>query len=216
MFSIKIWSVVSFTLNSSLTNILVRNRFGPEPKYFDLDLKVKLWKQFDTITLNSSLISPPEQWTVTRTLTEADSKSIWGRLYQNKMDETGASFFGMKDGLEHILNEPKVAFLNSGDFIRYFSDYHCKVCITIVHFCTVSKVIYITLFFTIMNIFSCIGSKVPFCQNWKIAKMALLNPCMKFKFVLPNDFFCSIMKMTFKKNITSSRVRQIQDLGQLT
>jgi hypothetical protein len=24
------------------------------------------------------------------------------------------------------------------------------------------------------------GSKVPFCQKWKIANMALLNPCMKF------------------------------------
>ena len=140
MFTIKICFIYLLRyLKNSHTNILVRNRFGPQPKYFDLDLKVKLWKQFDTITLNSSLISPPEQWTVTRTLTEADSKSIWGRLYQNKMDETGASFFGMKDGLEHILNEPKVAFLNSGDFIRYFSDYHCKVCILIVHFCTVSK-----------------------------------------------------------------------------
>ena len=28
---------------------------------------------------------------------------------------------------------------------------------------------------------SCTNSKVPFWQNWKIAKMALLNPCMKFK-----------------------------------
>ena len=28
---------------------------------------------------------------------------------------------------------------------------------------------------------SCTGSKVPFWQNWKIAKMALLNLCMKFK-----------------------------------
>ena len=25
------------------------------------------------------------------------------------------------------------------------------------------------------------GSKVPFCQNLKIAKMALLNLCMEFK-----------------------------------
>jgi hypothetical protein len=31
---------------------------------------------------------------------------------------------------------------------------------------------------------SCKCSKVPFWQNWKIAKMALLNPCMKFKFFL--------------------------------
>ena len=28
---------------------------------------------------------------------------------------------------------------------------------------------------------SCTGSKVPFWQKWKIGKMALLNPCMKFK-----------------------------------
>ena len=25
------------------------------------------------------------------------------------------------------------------------------------------------------------GSKLSFCQNWKIAKLALLNPCMEFK-----------------------------------
>ena len=29
---------------------------------------------------------------------------------------------------------------------------------------------------------SCKGSKVPFWQNWKIAKVALLNPCKKFEF----------------------------------
>ena len=28
---------------------------------------------------------------------------------------------------------------------------------------------------------SCTGSKVPFCQFFHSAKMALLNPCMKFK-----------------------------------
>lgn len=29
--------------------------------------------------------------------------------------------------------------------------------------------------------------RVPFWQNWKIAKMALLNSCMKFKFFLPKS-----------------------------
>ena len=77
---------------------------------------------------------------MSRTLTEADTKSIWGRLHQNKMDET-SSFFGMKDGIEHILNEPKVAFITTGDFIHYFSDYHhCKVGIIIVDFFIVSKI----------------------------------------------------------------------------
>ena len=77
---------------------------------------------------------------MTRTLTEADTKSIWGRMYQNKMDET-TSFFGHKDGIEHILNEPKIAFITTGDFVSYFSDYHCKVCNIIVHINFVSKVI---------------------------------------------------------------------------
>ena len=47
---------------------------------------------------------------------------------------------------------------------------------------------------------SCTGSKVPFWQNWKIAKMALLNLCMKFKiFFWPKVFFWSIMKMATRK-----------------
>ena len=61
---------------------------------------------------------------------------------------------------------------------------------------------------------SCKGSKVPYWQKWKVAKMALLNPCMKFKF-----FFCQ--KTSFEalwkchvQKITFSRVQQIQDLGQ--
>ena len=48
---------------------------------------------------------------------------------------------------------------------------------------------------------SCTGSKVPFWQNGKIAKMALLNPCMKFKFFWPKDFFWGISKVPFTKNI---------------
>ena len=81
---------------------------------------------------------------MSRTLTEANKESIWGRLYQNKMDKIG-SFFEMKDGIEHILNKTKVAFISNGDFISYFSDYHCKVCIIIVHFCIIRKVEYMFL-----------------------------------------------------------------------
>ena len=61
---------------------------------------------------------------------------------------------------------------------------------------------------------SCTGSKVPFWQNGKIAKMALLNPCMIFFFFQKTSFEalwkCHIQKVF----ITFSRVRQIQDLGQ--
>ena len=55
------------------------------------------------------------------------------------------------------------------------------------------------------NIFwiSCTGSKVPFSQNLKNAKMALLNPWMKFKENQLKDFFWSIMKMPFTKNISN-------------
>ena len=48
---------------------------------------------------------------------------------------------------------------------------------------------------------SCMGSKVPLWQNWKIAKMTLLNPCMKFKFFWLKDFFQGIMKVPFTKSI---------------
>ena len=67
--------------------------------------------------------------------------------------------------------------------------------------------------------FACLGlpSKIHFvnmffCQNQKVAKVAFLNPSMKFK----NSFDQKIMKMTFTNiAITCPRVRQIQDLGQL-
>ena len=63
---------------------------------------------------------------MTRTLTEANENSIWGKLYQNKMDGSD-SFYPFKNGLEHILNKSKVAYLQNGEQIRYFEDYHCKV-----------------------------------------------------------------------------------------
>jgi hypothetical protein len=36
---------------------------------------------------------------------------------------------------------------------------------------------------------SCTGSKVPFWQKLKIAKMALLNPCKRFDFFWPKAIF---------------------------
>ena len=46
-------------------------------------------------------------------------------------------------------------------------------------FITLQKKSFSIIFFLIPYI-----SKVPFCQNWKIANMALLNLCMKFFFQL--------------------------------
>ena len=59
-------------------------------------------------------------------------------------------------------------------------------------------------------------SKVPFWQNGKIAKMALLNPCMKFKKIFcQKTSFEALQKCHLQKIfITFSRVCQIQDLGQ--
>ena len=53
-------------------------------------------------------------------------------------------------------------------------------------------------------------------MNGKIAKMALLNPCMKFKtFFGQKTSFEALWKCHLQKVfITFSRVRQIQDLGQ--
>ena len=63
---------------------------------------------------------------------------------------------------------------------------------------------------------SCTGSKVPFWQNVKIAKMALLNPCMKFKkkFGQKTSFEALWKCHLLKLFVTCSRVRQIQYLGQ--
>ena len=63
---------------------------------------------------------------------------------------------------------------------------------------------------------SCTGSKMPFWQFFHSAKMALLNPCMKFKKKFDQKpsyealWKCHIQKIF----VTCSRVRQIQDLGQ--
>ena len=63
---------------------------------------------------------------------------------------------------------------------------------------------------------SCTGSKVPFWQFLHFAKMALLNPCMKFKnFFGQKTSFEALWKChLLKLFVTSSRVRQIQYLGQ--
>ena len=60
------------------------------------------------------------------------------------------------------------------------------------------------------------GSKVPFWQNGKIAKMALLNPCMKFKnYFSQKTSFEALWKCHLLKIfVICSRIRQIQDLGQ--
>ena len=61
---------------------------------------------------------------------------------------------------------------------------------------------------------SCTGSKVPFWKNWKIAKMALLNKCMKFKIFFDQKYsFEALWKCHLEKIfITCPRNRQIQDL----
>ena len=63
---------------------------------------------------------------------------------------------------------------------------------------------------------SCSHLKVPFWQNGKIAKMALLNRCKKFKKIFgKKTSFEALWKCHLQKIfITFSRVRQIEDLGQ--
>ena len=46
---------------------------------------------------------------------------------------------------------------------------------------------------------SYMGSKVPFWQKWKIAKMALLNPCMKFKIFLAKSILLKHYENANKK-----------------
>ena len=58
------------------------------------------------------------------------------------------------------------------------------------------------------------GSKVPFWKNWKIAKMALFNQCMKFENFFDQKYsFEALRKCHLEKIfITCPRVRKIQDL----
>ena len=62
---------------------------------------------------------------------------------------------------------------------------------------------------------SCKGSKVPFCQMWKIAIMALLNPCMKVKiFFLAKSILLkhyeSDINQKFPKNVPRSAKSMIK------
>ena len=43
------------------------------------------------------------------------------------------------------------------------------------------------------------GFKNAILHNWKIVKMALLAPCMKFNFFCPKDYFWSITQVTVKQ-----------------
>ena len=61
-------------------------------------------------------------------LINAEKDSIWGRLYQNKMDEN--SHFPFQDGAKHIISEKKVAYLQNGEQLRYFDEFNCKVSFT--------------------------------------------------------------------------------------
>ena len=63
---------------------------------------------------------------------------------------------------------------------------------------------------------SCKGSKVPFLLYWKIDKMALLNPSMKFKkyFDQKTSFEALWKGRILKISIKCPRVHQIQGLGQ--
>ena len=67
------------------------------------------------------------------------------------------------------------------------------------------NVIFITLWkksFSPKNFWiSCTSSKVPFCQNWKIAKVALLNPCMEFKKKLAKRLLFKHYEDKYTKNI---------------
>ena len=65
----------------------------------------------------------------------------------------------------------------------------------------------------------CAGSKVQFCQNWKIAKMALFSPCMKFKtFFGQKTFFEALWRwhlqkiFNFKMTFTNMIERKDQDI----
>ena len=79
------------------------------------------------------------------------------------------------------------------------------------HFHNASKEVFRPIFFWI----SWMGLTAPFCQFFHSAKIALLNPCIKFKFFGQKTSFEALWKCHIQKIfITCSRICQIQYLGQ--
>ena len=74
----------------------------------------------------SRLIGPPKDYALSQFFRNGQNDSMYGKLYKNNMDGLN-SFFTNSKGLEHIVKSEKVAFIQHGDLINFYKDYHCKV-----------------------------------------------------------------------------------------
>ena len=73
------------------------------------------------------LIAPPSGGALSQLIQNAKEDSVFGKLYRNNMDGL-KSFFTKRDGLEHLVNTEKTAFIQNGVVINSYTEYHCKVC----------------------------------------------------------------------------------------
>ena len=72
------------------------------------------------------LIGPPSDYAISSLFQKSKKDSIYGRLYQSNMDGP-RSFFKDREALDQLVESEKVAFVQHGDPINFFEDYHCKV-----------------------------------------------------------------------------------------
>ena len=72
------------------------------------------------------VIGPPKDYALSLLFQNSNKDSIYGRLYQNNMDGY-SSFYPDKDALDVLVESEKVAFVQHGDPINFYEDYHCKV-----------------------------------------------------------------------------------------
>ena len=72
------------------------------------------------------LIGPQSDYAISLLFQKSKKDSIYGRLYQNNMDGP-RSFFKDREALDQLVESEKVAFVQHGDPINFFEDYHCKV-----------------------------------------------------------------------------------------
>jgi hypothetical protein len=72
------------------------------------------------------LIGPPSDWTSSQRFVNADKHSIYGKLYNNKMNGL-KSFYTLEDGLKHMIGKKVALFQVDSSNLYSLVNGECKV-----------------------------------------------------------------------------------------
>ena len=76
------------------------------------------------------LIGPPSDWTSSQRFINAEKHSIYGKLYNNKMNGL-KSFYTLEDGLKHMIGKKVALFQVDSSHLYSLENEECKVQSTI-------------------------------------------------------------------------------------